>query len=125
MKSKKLWLKGGDKNTTYFHKQTKTRLYFNMIKELKDGDGKRMVEQEEIKDHVFWHFRELYRDKEETGPLSQAGLLSGIPSLITEQDDKELENPIMEFEIKATIWSLKVDKAPGRDGFTTNFYRDA
>ena len=29
----------------------------------------------------------------------------------------------MESEIKASIWSLKVDKAPGPDGFTTNFYR--
>ena len=44
MKSRKLWLKGGDSNTGYFHKQTKARLSFSMIKELKDKDNKRMVE---------------------------------------------------------------------------------
>ena len=42
-----------------------------------------------------------------------------------EQDDKDLTNPVMESEIKAAIWSVKVDKAPGTDGFTTNFYRDS
>ena len=43
-KSMKLWSKGGDSNTDYFHKQTKSRLNFSMIKELKDKDDKRMVE---------------------------------------------------------------------------------
>ena len=33
MKSKKIWLKGGDSNTNYFHKQTKARISFNMIEE--------------------------------------------------------------------------------------------
>ena len=65
-----------------------------------------MVEKEEIKAHVFHHFRDLYMDKEETDPLAQAELLSRIPSLIMEQDDKDLSDPILEFEIKASIWSL-------------------
>ena len=44
VKSRQLWLKGRDMNTTYFHKQTKARLCFNMIKELKDRDGNMIVE---------------------------------------------------------------------------------
>ena len=47
-----------------------------MIKELKDSDGKRIVEQDEIKEHTFQHFRDLYKDKEEIDPLAQAKLLS-------------------------------------------------
>ena len=70
VKSRQLWLKGGDSNTYYFQKQTKERLCFNMMKELKYKDDKRMVEQEEIKDHVFQHFRDLYMDKEEIDPLA-------------------------------------------------------
>ena len=38
LKSRKLWLKWGDNNTGYFHKQTKGRLSFNIIKELKDSN---------------------------------------------------------------------------------------
>ena len=55
-----------------------------MIKELKDSDGKRIVEQEEIKDHIFQCFKYLYRDKDEADPIAHAELLSGIPSLISE-----------------------------------------
>ena len=32
IKSRQLWLKGGDKNTNYFHKQTEIRMISNYIK---------------------------------------------------------------------------------------------
>ena len=53
VKSRQLWLKGGDSNTEYFHKQIKTRINYIMIKELKDKDGNRIVDQEDIKACVF------------------------------------------------------------------------
>ena len=83
-----------------------------------------MVEQEEIKTHVFQHFRDLYQDKDETDPIAQEEFFSGIPSLITEQDNEDLSKSIMESEIKEAIWELQVDIAPGPDGFTINFYRE-
>ena len=46
LKSRQLWLKGGDYNTEYFHKQAKARLSFNIIKELKDDDGQKIEGQE-------------------------------------------------------------------------------
>ena len=82
-----------------------------------------MVEQEDIKTHVFQHFRDLYQDKDETDPIAQAELLSGIPSLITEQDNEDLSKSIMESEIKEAIWALQANKATGFDGFTINFYK--
>ena len=41
LKSRKLWLKGGDNNTGYFHKQNKSSLSFSIIKELNDSNGKK------------------------------------------------------------------------------------
>ena len=96
-----------------------------MIKELRDKDENKMVEQEEIKTHVFQHFRDLYQDKDETDPIAQVKLFSRIPSLIMEEDNEDLSKSIMEPEIKESIWELQVDKAPGLDGFTINFYRAA
>ena len=43
-----------------------------------------MVEQDEIKAHVFQHSRDIYMDKDETDPIVQADLITGIPSLILE-----------------------------------------
>ena len=44
VKSRQLWLKGGDSNTEYFHKQIKTRIIYSMIKELKDENGNRIMD---------------------------------------------------------------------------------
>ena len=44
VKSIQLWLKGGDSNTEYFHKQIKTRIIYSMIKELKDENGNRIMD---------------------------------------------------------------------------------
>ena len=38
VKSRQLQLKGGDNNIEYFHKQAKSRLSFNIIKEMKDNN---------------------------------------------------------------------------------------
>ena len=62
-------------------------------------------------------------DKDQTDTLAQAYLLSRIPSLISEHDNKYLSKPIMDFEIKDAIWSLQADKALGPNGFTIKFYR--
>ena len=43
VKSRKLWLKGGDSNTEYFHKQTKARQSYNFIKYLKDNNGNKIA----------------------------------------------------------------------------------
>ena len=94
-----------------------------MIKEIRDKDENKMAEQEDIKAHVFQHFRDLYQDKDEIDPIAQAELLFGIPSLITEQDNEDISKPIMESEIKEFVWSLQADKALGSNGFTINFYR--
>ena len=59
----------------------------------------------------------------ETDSEAQLDLLHVIPSIISNAENRELENPIMEHEIRSEIWSLHADKAPGPNGFTINFYR--
>ena len=65
---KSIWmcLKGGDRNTKYFHKQTKIQQSFNAIKDLKDKYGNKITRQEELKEHAFTHFQELYSNTRET-----------------------------------------------------------
>ena len=94
IKSRQLWLKTGDKNTNYFHKQTKIRLSFNFINELKDNNSQIIFGQDNIKRLALHHFNQLYSDNSETDPLAQADLLSVIHPSISEEENKELEKPI-------------------------------
>ena len=50
-------------------------------------------------------------------------MTSDIPSLIRPQEKIKLESPILEEEVRKSIWSLHSDKAPGPDGFPICFYR--
>ena len=43
IKSRQSWLKGGDSNIEYFHKQTKVHHSYNAIKELKDNHGNKII----------------------------------------------------------------------------------
>ena len=125
IKSCQLWLKGGYKNTSYFHNQTKIRLSFNFINELKNSNNQIIFEQDNIKKLILHHFNQLYSDSGKTNPFSQANLLLGIHSSIFEEENKKLENPIFENEIIEAIWTLHPDKSPSPYGFTINFYRAA
>ena len=103
IKSRKMWLKSGDNNTEYYHKQTNVQQSYNPIKEMKDNQGNRITGQEDLKDHTFSHFQELYVDTGETDPEAQMDLLHGIPSLISDAENRELENPTTEYEIISAI----------------------
>ena len=82
IKSRQMWLKGGDRKTEYFHKQTKVQQSYNVIKELKDNHGNKITLKEYLKEHAFIHYQELYADTGETDPKAQVDLLHSIPSLI-------------------------------------------
>jgi len=60
LKSRALWLKAGDKNTTFFHKRAKARQHRNTIDEIKKGTGEIITSFEEIKIDASSHFKVLY-----------------------------------------------------------------
>ena len=57
-KSRCLWLKAGDKNTSFFHNNIKLRRAGNQIDKILD-EGKEIREQEEIKEATHNHFKSL------------------------------------------------------------------
>ena len=103
IKSRHMSLKGGDRNTEYFHKQTKVQQSYNAIKELKYNYGSKITWQEELKKHAFTNFQELYADIGETDLEAQAVLLLGTPSLIKDVENRVLAKPILEYEIRNAI----------------------
>ena len=94
LKSKQLWLKGGDSNIGYFHKQSKGRLSSNTIRELYDRNGNEIDGNEAVKWHIVHHFKNIYTNRDETDPFSQAKILSVIPLKISDDENEELMKPI-------------------------------
>ena len=123
LRSRALWLKGGDQNTKFFQNQCRDRQRWNTIRELKKEDGTAVQGQAAISAEVRNFFEHLYNDEEHVPLCLMEDMASDIPSLISPQTKAQLESPILEEEVTKAIWSLHPDKAPGPDGFPICFYR--
>eukprot|EP00253_Pinus_taeda_P004292 PITA_04292 len=123
LKSRSLWLKGGDRNTSFFHRQFRARLSRNHIAEIKTTTGQICKGNQQVKEAADQHFQNLYTPDDQGDEMEETEFLNHIPSLVSDEDNAELGKPVTEEEIIKTIWSMDSDKAPGPDGFTIHFYK--
>eukprot|EP00253_Pinus_taeda_P028357 PITA_28357 len=120
-KSRCLWLKAGDKNTSFFHNSLKLRHAGNQIERIM-VDGKEIKDQEEIKEATYRHYKSLL--SADPQPHDNEEFLSLIENKISESQNRELDQEVTKEEIKWSVFSMQQDKAPGQDGFTVAFYRN-
>jgi hypothetical protein len=117
LRSRVRYLKEGDANTSFFHKQAAFRKKKNFIPKLIEGD--RVAISQEDKHDILHTFYEnlIGRAAERDVALDlQAFHRHGF-------DLSALDSPITEEEVWTTIKSLPSDRAPGPDGFTGRFYK--
>ncbi|XP_026416316.1 uncharacterized protein LOC113311703 [Papaver somniferum] len=119
-KSRNKWILEGSSNTSYFHSTINTRRSANTISELVADDGSLINEPDQLRDHVVSYYENKF-----TGDY----LAIDEHSFEYEHDSISLEEsqmldsiPSME-EIKAVVFDLGADSAPGPDGFSGCFYR--
>ena len=107
-KSRELWLKEGDKNTSFFHKMAKLRV-----------DGVLLDGEDNFKEAVTNAFQRILA---ETGEwrLSLDGLDFDCLQCV---DSEVLETPFSEEEVLEALSNLCGDKALGPDGFTLAFWQ--
>eukprot|EP00253_Pinus_taeda_P005862 PITA_05862 len=115
-----LWLKAGDKNTSFFHNSLKIRRATNHIERIMI-EGRELRDQEEIKEVAFNHFSALLTADPQL--VDSVDFLSAIENKITADQNNELDKEVTIEEIEWSIFSMAQDKAPSPDGFTMAFYR--
>ena len=120
-KSRCLWLKAGDKNTSFFHNSLKIRRAGNHIERIM-MEGSELRDQEEIKEAASRHFCALL--SADPQPIDNADFLSLIENKISADQNNDLDQEVTSEEIEWSIFSMAQDKAPGPDGFTVAFYRN-
>ena len=121
IKARCLWLKDGDKNTSFFHKQAEARKNHNTIREIHFQD-KTINNYEEIKLAAHSFYKDLFTEEMDTLPSLDRYPQTEIPTLINEEDNSKMTAPITTEEISKALHGMNLDKAPGPDGFTARFY---
>ncbi|XP_074298927.1 uncharacterized protein LOC141629907 [Silene latifolia] len=94
-KAKEAWIKDGDDNTSFFHSSIKRRRMKNRVYSIHDMEGVLCSKPDDIKAA----FEDYYRDL--------------------------LLKPVSDEEIKSAMFSIPGDKAPGPDGFSSQFFKDS
>lgn len=74
-RSRIAWLREGDRNTSYFHRQAVWRAHKNKIKKLKRLDGEWCEDLVEMKEMASGFFRDLYTKDLEVAPAELLELL--------------------------------------------------
>uniref|UniRef100_A0A2N9F3J3 RNase H type-1 domain-containing protein n=1 Tax=Fagus sylvatica TaxID=28930 RepID=A0A2N9F3J3_FAGSY len=120
-KSRELWLKEEDRNTKFFHLTTLVRRRRrNFIVEIRDDDGNRLCNMEEIRAYFTRKFVGVYQSAQPRVPANLDVLIQ--PCISTEENDEITRIP-SEDEIKKIIFDMNPLKTPGPDGMPGFFYR--
>ena len=85
-------------------------------------DGTISETQEELEATLNSYFAKLLQEPEEDREEAQREVLSHIPKLIMDEHNHILGKTIDLTKVEMDVKQMEKDKAPGPDGFTTNFF---
>eukprot|EP00253_Pinus_taeda_P034628 PITA_34628 len=118
-KSRMLWLKSGDKNTGFFHKQAEARKNFKSVSEIQHQNTV-IKDFEGIKRAAYSFFQDLYSAPEDPDIDPHSYPFNLIPNCVKESDNDMLTAPISMEELEEALNNMEPDKAPGPDGFSVS-----
>ena len=86
IKSRCKWLKDGDKNSGFFHKQAVAKRNFNTVNEIRSHDNV-ISSFEDIKIEATKHYEDLYTAQP---VIEDAELLNMVPNAVKSNDNEAL-----------------------------------
>ena len=114
-------MKGGDRNTKFFHTVATKRKKMNKIKRLKKEDGGVVEEQEAMKEVASNYFSNLFSSTFSGTRMEE--LLNNVDARVTEPMNDVLCKQFCSEEVVEAPQSIGDLKAPGPDGMHAIFYK--
>ncbi|XP_042948632.1 uncharacterized protein LOC122281317 [Carya illinoinensis] len=116
-RAKQNWLRGRDRNTSFFHKCASQRRKQNPICNIRDIAGNETTNQKEIS-QIFQisFFQELFTS---SSPKGIAKLTGTMPRKINTEMSTTLARPFTTAEVKKALFNMNPLGSPGPDDFPT------
>ena len=89
---------------------------------LKKEDGSIAKYQQELESNLNSYFSKILQESDRDREEAQREVLSHIPKIIMEDHNQIFGKAIEMMEVETAVEQMEKDKAPGPDGFTTNFF---
>jgi len=124
IRSRVKWIKEGEKNTTFFLGLEKTRQTKKAINELYDKNGKSTTDQNEIMEIEVDYYKKLYKSTNpDNDKLKKYIENTKVHNKLSNNESEKCEGEITIEECTNAIFKMKLNKAPGLDGLSVEFYR--
>ncbi|KAF7129689.1 hypothetical protein RHSIM_Rhsim10G0093500 [Rhododendron simsii] len=119
-KSHQKWLQFGDRNTSFFHASTVARRRRNHISGIENSAGVWISEQKIVLAEFQSFFAGLFTREDNQ---QDNGVVHLIPRRVTTSMNSSLIRAFSTGEIKAALFDMQPNKAPGYDGMTPGFFQ--
>ena len=124
IRSRAKWYEEGEKNTSYFLGLERSRQAKKVITELKDENGATTTDQNKILQIEVNYYRKLY---DSSNPYEEEVKNyikdTCINKKLNDNESIVCEGKVTVSECTDAIFKMKLNKAPGLDGLTVEFYR--
>nr|GEU52511.1 RNA-directed DNA polymerase, eukaryota [Tanacetum cinerariifolium] len=117
-KAKIKWAIKGDENSKFFHGIVNRKRANLAIKGIMvNGDW--VDSPSQVKDEFFSYFSSRFQPPR----LNRSMINFSFPNRLNSDQVSSLEMPVNSDEIRSAVWACGINKSPGPDGFTFEFFR--
>lgn len=121
-KSRVLWLKEGDSNSSFFHSMVKSRWNINKILSIENANGELVHGHDQAQTVAVDYFYDLLGSPPSSGYGGLHDWSHIFSRFINPSQALMLDREVTDDEIWNTLKSMKKNKSPGPDGFNVNFF---
>ena len=124
IRSRATWVEKGEKNNNYFLNLEKKHQTNNLISSVKDKHGHNVYKSNEILEESTKFYQKLY-SKSDINSRNVDEYLASTPNIRRLNDDESnlCEGKLGEEECEKALLTMSLNKSPGLDGLTVEFYR--
>ncbi|XP_019196029.1 PREDICTED: uncharacterized protein LOC109189860 [Ipomoea nil] len=119
-RAKQHWLRGADANTRFYHMYASARKRKNTILRLKYDLG-RWVDGDALKPVVMNYYNGIFTAN--PAVVDGADFFASVTPCVTQSHNEWLNRPFDPGEVKAALFAMFPDKAPGPDAMNPGFYQ--
>ena len=122
VRSRADWYEEGEQNKAYFEQLLKSNKKKTIIQEIYNDKGEVIKEKNVILRLIREFYKNLYSENALTRDNSRENMFfTDIPQL-SDESKNSCEGKITKEECLESLKSMKLNKSPGNDGFTVEFY---